>query len=463
MDTAVKSYPVGQAPWETSGTPSSFPVGKAPWEVPTQAPATPVTPTKDFSTPDNPNATMSPADQLDKMAGAVSSVFPGGKVGEAIGTLGGYAWTALQEKLGMVPKGTTSNYDLSAPTPLQVGGDIAQGALTVAAPEIGSGETAIGRIGANAALGAGLGATGAIAKGQSGTEIVKQGALGGAIGGGSSAIMEGVGALAKNMPNWLAKLALPKLNPGNEGYALESTPLGSTKTMLAHSKDAIASYSDQISGILSHPEYSDSSFLTKQAAEGKSAIFDQLVNSFPNSEYTNDELVGKIKDIIPGQAKLVDKIANESATLQEQNEVRSALDVATKSVYTSLNRPPESKAVAQGLADILRDNIQTNAPETKPIFQNFSKEINLNGVLRAIDKKNNMKPTLTDFITAYGGYKAGGIPGAIEAIAAERLLGSTGGKMALAKGANLISGATPAIGGVLQGIKAPLLKKVTGE
>lgn len=68
----------------------------------------------------------------DRIVGGITSRFPGKKVGEAIGTLGGFGLTALKEKLGFAPKGSTSSYDISAPSPLEVGGDIAKGVATVA-------------------------------------------------------------------------------------------------------------------------------------------------------------------------------------------------------------------------------------------------------------------------------------------------------------------------------------------
>ncbi len=54
---------------------------------------------------------------------------PGTKIGEAIGTLGGYGLTSLTDP------NAAKYYDLSAPTPLQVGADAANAVLTAAMPE----------------------------------------------------------------------------------------------------------------------------------------------------------------------------------------------------------------------------------------------------------------------------------------------------------------------------------------
>ena len=58
---------------------------------------------------------------LDNPLTRVLQKFPGQKVGQAIGTLGGFALSKNKEQ-----------YDLSAPTPLQTIGDISNNQLTAA-------------------------------------------------------------------------------------------------------------------------------------------------------------------------------------------------------------------------------------------------------------------------------------------------------------------------------------------
>jgi len=68
-------------------------------------------------------------DLLDKSSKIAGAIFPGEKVGAAIGTLGGLGWTKLMDMI----KGTdnTQFYDTSAPTPLQTVGDVAEGAALI--------------------------------------------------------------------------------------------------------------------------------------------------------------------------------------------------------------------------------------------------------------------------------------------------------------------------------------------
>lgn len=139
----------------------------------------------------------------------IQSFFPGKQVGESIGTLTGYALTAIKEKLGMVPKGTTEQYDLSAPTPLQTVADVGQGALMVGGGELAGGgklaATTSGRI-AQAAIGGGLyGGLGAVSGGSTDVgEIGKEAAIGGVLGAATGGIIEGAGAAFKGIKNSLS-------------------------------------------------------------------------------------------------------------------------------------------------------------------------------------------------------------------------------------------------------------------
>src|SRR3990167_2207311 len=136
-------------------------------------------------------ATPQPQSLSDKIWGSMAATgnavggFLGGKqVGEAIGTLGGYGLTAAQEKLGLAPKGATAAYDLSAPTPLQVTGDVARSAASVAGFKgVGIAGTLVQRVLSNIGLGVTIGGGSAIAEGKSGKEVLKSAATVGAIAG----------------------------------------------------------------------------------------------------------------------------------------------------------------------------------------------------------------------------------------------------------------------------------------
>lgn len=413
---------------------------------------------------------QAPQDFLQKAGNAVNSIFPGKQVGQAIGTLAGAGIAGVHDMF--TGDHYLKNYDFSAPTPLQVGGDIAQGALTVAAPGVGEGLGTAGTIGANAALGAGIGATGAIAQGQSAGQVAKQGAIGGALGGGVSAIGEGVQALSQHLPEWFAKAALPKMKdaaefkylPNQAGgytrtaqesaaqYALNNTKGLSVSKMLEHSNQQTSGFNKQIQTILSKPEYA------ANVGNGAQALTDVL-GQFPNSQLSAGKITSIAKSVAPSQAAIVDKVADGTATLVEKNALRVALDKGTAKVFTDHPNVSFQKQVGNALANSLRSEVQTVAPETAGIFNNYSKELTLN---QALQKANNKKQgVLGDLIAGGTGFASGGLKGAAEAIAVERGLRSPTGQILAGKAVQGLAKSAPAINAVGKAVKAPLLKKLT--
>lgn len=411
-----------------------------------------------------------PQDLLQKAGNAVNSIFPGKQVGQAIGTAVGAGIT----KAGDLLHGTNNykNYDLSAPTPVQVGGDIAQGALSVAAPGVGDGLGTAATIGANAALGASIGATGAVAQGQSVGQVAKQGAIGGLAGGALSAVGEGTKALSDHLPSWFAKAALPKMKdaaafkylPNEAGgytrtaqetaaqYALDNTKGLSVTKMLEHSNQSTTGYNKQIQTILAHPEYKGN------IGNGAQAIQDTL-KQFENAQLTQGKVLSIAKSVAPSQAAIVDKVANGTATLAEKNALRVALDDGTKKIFIDHPNVSFQKQVGAAFANSLRGEVQTVAPETAPIFNKYSKELTLNS---ALQKANNKKQgVLGDLIAGGTGFASGGLKGAAEAIAVERGLRSPTGQLLAGKAVQGLAKSAPAISAVGKAVKAPLLKKIT--
>ena len=137
-------------------------------------------------------------DLLQRTGDIVNKIFPGQKVGEAIGTLAGYALSKNKEQ-----------YDLSAPSPLEVIGDVASGASLVGGlklPVPSSLGGAVGQYGGLSALG---GAGGTLAEGGSVEEATKEGVISGAIGGVTGGVFnllgKGLSKLAeKTVPSTLS-------------------------------------------------------------------------------------------------------------------------------------------------------------------------------------------------------------------------------------------------------------------
>lgn len=424
----------------------------------------------DYSVVTPPSQAKPKTDFLQTAANVVNSIFPGKQVGQAIGTAAG----AIGTKIGDLAHGTHNydNYDLSAPSPLQVTGDIAQGALTVAAPNIGSGGTALGRIAANAALGTGLGAASGVAEGNSLIDTSKSAAVGGLVSGGASVVGEGLNYLAKNLPTWFAKAALPKLKDASTytakgvtpetaaEYVLNNTKGLTTNQMYATSNANRAAYEKTIQSILNHPEYANES---GNATE----IVQDVLGEYPSSNLDAKKVVNIVKKIAPRNSTVVDRVANGTATLSEQNTLRRELDAATKKVFTDHPQVTFNKEVASKFANSLRSNVQNTAKETAPVFAKYAREINLNNALKAAVNKKTVAGDLLAGGTGFAGGLVkdglmGGIKGAAEAILLERAARSPAVRILAGKAANSAAKvAVPAANAAFQATKAPFIRKIT--
>lgn len=169
-------------------------------------------------------------DLLQKATDVATSIFPGGKVGESIGTLAGYALSKNKEQ-----------YNLSAPTPLQVVGDVAQGALSIGGLKLPVAGSALGRIGQTGLLGAGLSGSESVAKGENAKGVLKDTAVGAVTGVALQGAFEGLPVVGR----WLGEKA-----NGLRKSSLRLTP--QEKLKLNNKLDDVVGYLKQ-EGISGNP------------------------------------------------------------------------------------------------------------------------------------------------------------------------------------------------------------------
>lgn len=202
-----------------------------------------------------------------------------------------------------------------------------------------------------------------------------------AIGGVANKLSE----ITDTLPRRIVNNLLPQLKTeALKDYAIENLKVGKVDTMLETSSKALDSYDTQIKAILGHPDYSG------VGVEG-GKIIESTLSQFPNSEYTPESIYAKVKSQIPGSARLVTKLENGTLTLEEANTLRQAIDRVT---YKSVIDSPEIKAgkeLASSFGNALRSEVKTLAPETVPIFDGYSKEINLQKALQKLALKTAKK------------------------------------------------------------------------
>lgn len=113
----------------------------------------------------------------------------------------------------------------------------------------------------------------------------------------------------------------------------------------------------------------------------------KTIPGFPNSKLTPNQILGIAEDFTPKNAKLWDKFKVGAASIEEIDTLRSELDRAVRTVYTSMNKAPFDKEVGAALAGSMRDFIQTFKPETQDLFKQMESIYNAQEVLKLINGK----------------------------------------------------------------------------
>lgn len=416
----------------------------------------------------NPNDSLYGKILNNSITRGIQSFFPGQKVGQAMGTsiaqigsegLTGnkaqesdqlYIQTLQNERAKALAQGKdTSHWDTALAnfkptesfvkqdvTPLQVGGDIANIALTTAIPGAGEGLGLPARLATQTAIGAGMGGAGAVAEGNTNiSEIATQGAIGGALGFAGGALGEAMTGLANKLPNRLIANTLPQLkNPETIDYAVNHIKLGTPQKMLQSSEQALSSYNKQINAILEHPQYAHIKI-------GSTGLIDETLNQFPNSEYTSKYIFKRLKTLIPSEAKIFSKLeSGGTLSLPEVNALRQKIDSVT---YKSIIDSPEIKAgkeLAGAFGNALRSTVKGEAEESIPIFANYAKEINLKKALLKLNAKESHKSffTFKDLLSTGIGSTLAGLPGAVGAATVEKIVSSPVTKVGVAKTAKAL-------------------------
>lgn len=394
---------------------------------------------------------------------ALGNIFPGAQLGKDVGSsiygigqgLKGVGQEVIGNKEGADQSFQNFKSASDSISPMKDFGDAASIGLTVGAPGV-EGDTIGARIGNQALLNAGSGATSKIANGGNAQDTLKSAVVGGTIGAGTGAVSEALSYAMKNLPTWLTQKALPKLDSNNVDYALKNTKLGTIKTLESNSDAAVQSYGNQIHSILTHPQYAN------ETGDGSASIHGVL-QDFPNSKLTPAKVTDIVSKVVPGSEKLVDKISDGSATLLEKNQLRQQIDLATKKIFTDTPDVSFNKQVAASLASSLRNEVKSVAPETEPIFNEFSKEMNLNKALTAAQSKieKGSAVGLYDILSGIGGFTAGGPLGSAGTIAAEKALRSPAVQIGAAKAVKTASMASPALNTIGKAIKPLVVRKVT--
>ncbi len=346
-------------------------------------------------------------DLLQKATDISGKLFAGGKVGEAIGTLGGYAYTAAKEKLGMVPKGTTEQYDLSAPSPLQVAGDIAKGAIQVAGAKMPIAGSVVGKIAQFGALGFGSGIASGVADGKGAEEIARDAiseGFKGALTGFTFGVAEKALTGATNVLNKTGKkiqysVVKPSAKDVNDGFDVATIQKydlgGSLKDTFKKTNEKISSLSKELYEKLG----------TNKSPIDLNDVFEQTVRDLAKDKNIN---FGSNKPLETALTNLQEEIAqvagkNGLVSILDGQEIKQASGLkgawldgvadetarASEKAYTTFYRNIKT-AIENGSPEGVRE-INAQIGELIPV---------LRAVIRRIPvAERNMPIPLSDLIT----------------------------------------------------------------
>ena len=390
-------------------------------------------------------------DLLQKTGDIVNKIFPGEKIGEAIGTQIAKSRVAPEARQFVEP----------GPTGSQIAGDVASVALNIAGVK---GAGMVGSLGKRILKMAGLGA------GISGAETIKEGgdikeAAGSAIGGGiisgalpvAGAGLRAIGRQIEQLPARFVNSALgrkkaqvlqdiAKDNVDDfSKYVLKSKPIGSANKLAGESIEHVEKLGGEIETSLTSAIRQSGSKVTI----GRNNLLDDIAK-LPEAEgalLKRNDIKAVIERLAPQTKKLLQK---ESLNLLEANKLRQLVDRTLGDRAFLGSQLSSDKAVLKSFANTLRETVKSKAPEgTRELFKELTNEIRFRDALldKIAKRAGNQVISFGDLIGAGIG-SVGGVPGALTGMATRRAIESVPFKIGAAKFTNALTKLEPVINGL---------------
>lgn len=281
--------------------------------------------------------------------------------------------------------------------------------------------------------------------------VVKEGALGGGLGVAGGAL----GKLAEFLPKRLTETAFKNISSEGAERALATKSVGTTNSLFRQSQKEIDSLGKQVQEFLKNPQKLE---LVPEEGLVRSEAMQRTLANFP--EYAGkkgvDAFKKKIGSLIPATSPLLhalgvsrkgaldalERIANGEASLVDRNMVRSILDNVASGGYSKLAKaisPNAGHDLAITFAHNLRDEVQTLAPDTVPLFKQMAKEMEFSKILKDIAKKKSGLLKFNDLIPFVTGQALGGPLGGLGVVATTRALENPAVQFGIAKAGNKAS------------------------
>jgi hypothetical protein len=381
---------------------------------------------------------------LQKATKVVTSIFPGGKIGEAIGTGIAKLKATPEEKPFITP----------GPTPLQVGADVASVGLNLALlGGAGAGGNFITRVAKMAGLGASLSGAETIKEGGGVKDVAKSTALGGVVGASIPVAGKGLrlvgeqiaklparfvnSALSRSKAQVLQDIAKDKVDDFAK-YVVQKKPIGTANKLVNESIDNVGKLGEQVSKALGG----------SKSTIGRDVFLDNLVK-LPEAQgalLKRTDIRSIIEKLAPQSKQILNKT---SWSLQDANKLRGLVDKTLGDRAFLGGQLSSDKIILKQFANTLREAVKTKAPVgTRELFNELSNEIRFrDGLLEKVAQRaGNQVLSFGDFIGGgLGGMFGGGLPGAVAGVATRRAIESVPFKLGSAKFINSLTKLAPTI------------------
>jgi len=342
------------------------------------------------------------------------------KVGGFLGDVSGVSGVAKGVgEATKVAKGLVTGKEYNPQvTPTQFAGSAGKLGLNVALAT-GTGGASIP---AMAGIGGGLSVAESLEKGETPTlgGVATGAAVGAAIPLAGKAIGAAKRSLTEVLPHSLIKNYIPTGTKDISKYVLENKPLGTTKQMLADSKNVVKELSGQVDDILEQqlvPATYNINATKPNEIINTGKFLKGVAQSYGQSggggTLNSKEVLKSITKVAPEVKGLLNR---ENLTLVQANNVRKAIDQALGDRFFLAKHSPFTKQVAGAFNDSLRNTIKEVAPDTKPLFDEMSKNIAISKALSKVVDKSG-KIGLKDILSIMTGVSTGAVGGPIGAIA----------------------------------------------
>lgn len=299
-------------------------------------------------------------------------------------------------------------------------------------------------------LGAAFGAGQAMNSKEDVGGILRSAGIGAATGAAAQGVMSGISGIAKlatkTLPTTLLRAltgqSTKELVAGKDisQYILDNKIAGKMSTIISNAKSSVSDLSKQIAQKLESLGGEETNIASRDIADQVAS----KINS-AGGQTTADDVMETIGKLAP-QAKGL--LTNDENTLVDANRMRQLLDQTLGDKGFLNQQLPYNKFVLREFDNTLRNTVKDAAPETKPLFDELSKNITLRDTLldeSARTSRESAKIRWRDLIAAGMGMGAAGIPGAAGALVLERGLGSAPFLTYTAQGLNMLAKAAPTL------------------